>query len=226
MSYDLTDYVDVRERLRLFHAKYPDGSLQFEMTERATIAGKDLIIGRALAYRTPDDPRPGVGTAWEMVPGTTAYTRGSELQNLETSCWGRAIGSLGIGINAGIATAQEVAYAKARQVTTPAGDEDPGPTEPVWDDWTPPDPVDAARDRMGSYRTPSRVANPRGDDPATTKQLEALEKMVRKMGYEDLAGLLAAESSAMLGAPATIGALTKAHASVIFDAIKTYEGQR
>ena len=60
--------------------------------------GKKWVMGSACAYRTPDDQRPGVGTAWELVPGTTNFTRGSEIQNLETSACGRAIGTLGIGI--------------------------------------------------------------------------------------------------------------------------------
>jgi hypothetical protein len=73
-------------------------------------------MGRAYAYRTPDDGRPGIGTAWEPVPGRTPYTRGSEVQNLETSAWGRAIAALGVATKAGIATAQEVEGAQARRV--------------------------------------------------------------------------------------------------------------
>jgi hypothetical protein len=82
-----------------------------------------MIWGIAYAYRNPDDPRPATGTASELAQGKTAFTRGSELMNLETSAVGRAIGNLGIGIEAGLASKQEIQNAKNRQIepatTTP-----------------------------------------------------------------------------------------------------------
>jgi len=110
------DYVDVAARIAEFYTRFPDGSLQMDPPEWVEIDGAKFIMGRAYAYRTPDDGRPGIGTAWEPVPGRTPYTRGSEVQNLETSSWGRAIASLGIATRAGIATAQEVEGAQARRV--------------------------------------------------------------------------------------------------------------
>ena len=63
----------------------------------------------ALAYRAPDDPMPGIGTAWEPFPGRTPYTRDSELMNAETSAWGRAIvATLAADTNKGIASREEV----------------------------------------------------------------------------------------------------------------------
>jgi hypothetical protein len=73
-----------------------------------------IVIGRAYAFRHPGDEKPGVGTAQEYLPGKTNFTRGSEIQNLETSCWGRAIGALGIGIDKSIATREEVELAMER----------------------------------------------------------------------------------------------------------------
>jgi len=110
------DYVDVAARIAEFYTRFPDGSLQMDPPEWVEVDGAKFIMGRAYAYRTPDDGRPGIGTAWEPVPGRTPYTRGSEVQNLETSSWGRAIASLGIATRAGIATAQEVEGAQARRV--------------------------------------------------------------------------------------------------------------
>ncbi len=52
--------------------------------------------GVARAYRTSDDPLPGIGTASELIVGKSPYTNGSELQNLETACWGHACASLNI----------------------------------------------------------------------------------------------------------------------------------
>lgn len=105
---DLKGYVDVAERLAKFHERYPEGSLQGDFDLR--VVGEQLfLIYRAEAYRTPDDPRPGIGYAWEPVPGVTPYTKGSELMVGETSAWGRALAALGFEVHRGIASAQEVA---------------------------------------------------------------------------------------------------------------------
>jgi len=85
------DYIDVAARIAEFRDKYPTGSLQQVKYEFVQVAGKDWIVFTAAAFRTPEDPRPGVGTAWEPIPGPTPYTRDSEVQNAETSAWGRAI---------------------------------------------------------------------------------------------------------------------------------------
>lgn len=108
MSYDLKDYVTVAERLREFVKRYPDGSMQLDPVQFHEIEGKTWVIGRAYAYRTPDDQRPGIGTAWEVVPGMTPFTKFSEVQNVETSAWGRALAAIGIGIDKGVATWDEV----------------------------------------------------------------------------------------------------------------------
>jgi len=104
---DLSNYITVAERVAKFIEQHPEGSLtgSFEFTE---IAGEHLIVYTAKAYRHPEDKRPGVGTATEPYPGTTSFTKGSELMNAETSAWGRAIAAVGIVASREIATAQEV----------------------------------------------------------------------------------------------------------------------
>ena len=104
---DLSQYVEVSERIEKFYEKYPEGSLQgFYRVE--TIGEQTLIVYVAEAYRNPDDLRPGVGTASEPFPGKTNFTRDSELMNAETSAWGRAIAGLGFEVRRGIASANEV----------------------------------------------------------------------------------------------------------------------
>lgn len=115
MSFDLKDYITVQQRMAEFYKKYPEGSLQLDPPQITSVEGKTWAIGRAYAYRSPDDMKPGIGTAWEIVPGLTPYTRGSEMQNLETSCWGRALAAIGIGIDKGVATADEVRAAQHRE---------------------------------------------------------------------------------------------------------------
>jgi hypothetical protein len=119
MSYDISDYVDVKTRIELLYKKFPEASIQFEY--KGVMEGNpDFIWGVAYVYRTPDDPRPATGTCSELAQGKTAFTRGSELANLETSAIGRAIGALGIGLGKSMASKQEVTSAQARQVTPAA----------------------------------------------------------------------------------------------------------
>ena len=101
----MKDYVPVNERIGAFLAKHPDGSLQSEMVELSDTR----VVMRAYAYRTPDDPRPGIGYSSLEIPGRTPYTRGSEVENAETSAWGRAIAALGFEVKRCIASAEEVA---------------------------------------------------------------------------------------------------------------------
>lgn len=91
MAIDLDSYNTVPERIAEFAEKYPEGSLQQVEFQFVNFGGADWIVYTAAAYRTPDDQRPGHGTAWERVPGLTPYTKNSEMQNAETSAWGRAI---------------------------------------------------------------------------------------------------------------------------------------
>jgi hypothetical protein len=105
---DLADYVDVAERLAKFHERYPEGSLQGDYQVRE-IGEQTVIVYRAVAYRIPDDKRPGIGFASEPYPGKTGFTRDAELMNAETSAWGRALAALGFEVHRGIASKQEVA---------------------------------------------------------------------------------------------------------------------
>ncbi len=108
-GFALGDYVEVKDRIKMFYTAFPDGAL---VTDRAELwmdqEETPRVVVKALAYRTPDDPHPGVGWSWLELPGKTSYTRGSELENAETSAWGRAIGSLGIALDKSIASADEI----------------------------------------------------------------------------------------------------------------------
>ena len=124
MGFDLSDYVDVKTRIQEFHKLYPSGSIQFEF--KGLMPGRDdMMWGVATAWRTPDEVHPTTGVAAELINGKTGFTRNSELMNLETSAIGRAIGNLGIGIEAGMATSDEVAFAKERQRVIPSAEQDP-----------------------------------------------------------------------------------------------------
>lgn len=110
----MSDYIEVKDRVQAFYVKFPEGSLQSEY-EIVTIGEKIWIVVKAYAYRTPDDPRPGIGHAWESYPGTTPFTRTSELMVGETSALGRATAALGIAVSRSIASKNEVRAAEARK---------------------------------------------------------------------------------------------------------------
>ena len=119
-KFDLGDYVEVKDRIARFYDLFGQGRLVthgYELTREPD--DKPKVIVTAKAYRTPDDPLPGVGTSWMYLPGKTSYTAGSELENVETSAWGRAIGSLGILIDRSIASANEVDSKKGNDEAPP-----------------------------------------------------------------------------------------------------------
>lgn len=128
MSNFAADYVDVAERIRMFRDLYPEGSLRPAILERPfwIEAVPDVgprLVYVAAAYRHPLDPAPGIGSAWEPLPGKTPYTRDSELMVAETSAWGRAIVAvLAADTKRGVASADEV---RARRQPEPQG-------KPAW----------------------------------------------------------------------------------------------
>lgn len=101
---DMSDYVEVNERIMAFIARYPEGSLQAEIHTLTD----SLVVMKAYAYRTADDQRPGIGWSSLQIPGKTNFTRDAEIENCETSAWGRAIAALGFEVRRGIASRQEV----------------------------------------------------------------------------------------------------------------------
>lgn len=104
------DYIDVATRIVEFKKLWPQGSLvQVDLKFISDFAGKDWVVYTAAAYRSPDDQQPGIGTAWEPVPGPTRFTRDSEVQNAETAAWGRAmVAALAVDTRKGIASSEEV----------------------------------------------------------------------------------------------------------------------
>lgn len=96
MAFDLDpSYKEVPERIADFAAKNPNGRLRPVNPDQPykveVIGDKVFIVYTAACYLSPDDTLPGIGVAWEPFPGRTPYTKDSELQNAETSAWGRAI---------------------------------------------------------------------------------------------------------------------------------------
>lgn len=108
------DYVEVSQRIVDLYEKFPDAVLEGSWTVE-TFGALTSIVYTAKCWRKPDDPRPSVGIAMEEIPGRTPYTKGSEIQNAETSAWGRAIVAAGASQSKKIASANEVRSARARE---------------------------------------------------------------------------------------------------------------
>jgi len=121
---NLDNYIDVPTRIKEFREKYPEGTLQQVDLQFLELGGRAYVCFTAAAFRTPDDPRPGMGTAWEPVPGPTAFTKDSEVQNAETSAWGRAIIAVGAADASRIASREEVRNRTGddERETSPLGD--------------------------------------------------------------------------------------------------------
>ena len=121
-----SDYVDVAARIRDFRAAHPTGSLRpldpARPFEVLTIGDRTFVVVVTAAYRTPDDPMPGVGLAWEPFPGRTPYTRDSELMNAQTGSIGRAIVASLAGDTSRVASRDEV---RARAADRAAPEPDP-----------------------------------------------------------------------------------------------------
>ena len=121
------DYIDVATRIIEFREKYPTGSLQswkdpyvieVKMPDGSI---KSYMVYSAAAYRSPDDTLPGVGWAYEPIPGPTNFTRDSELQNAETAAWGRAmVAALAVDTKKGIASSEEVRNRQTKTTDAPA----------------------------------------------------------------------------------------------------------
>jgi hypothetical protein len=191
------DYIEVSERLRLFIEQYPNGSLQteWEMTERDT---EQWLVVKAYAFRYPDDQRPGIGHAWEPIPGRTPFTKGSELMVGETSAWGRALAAIGIAVHRGIASASEIRTAPGRADN----------------------PLAAKVADMGSYRTPSGGHKQEGTQLATAKQIGLLKGTMAKQNITEVMLADFCEEHLNFELPVDgLPALSKAAASVIIDAL-------
>lgn len=105
---NLEGYVPVDARLRMALQKYPELKVQEEGWKHVEIAGQNFLECVVWVFTTPDDARPTRGSVLEPFPGKTGFTRDSELMVGMTSALGRALGYLGLGIERGIASVDEI----------------------------------------------------------------------------------------------------------------------
>jgi len=104
------DYNEVADRVRGFNEEYPAGRIN-TFAQIMIANGKEHVSVRAEVWKTRDADAPdATGYSWLEVPGKTNFTRGSELENAETSAVGRALAFIGFYAKGeSLASKQEIA---------------------------------------------------------------------------------------------------------------------
>ncbi len=105
MAFDMSDYVEVKDRIRKFHEDYPEGVIWTSIEELT----ETRVTMTAYVMKTPDDVRPFSDSSFLNIPGNTSFTKGSELENASTSAVGRALAYMGYEVKKSIASKEEVA---------------------------------------------------------------------------------------------------------------------
>lgn len=108
MAFDLSEYVDVKTRLKQALALYPQLRIVEHRPEITQVGDQLFIECSVTVSRDPDDPIPVTAYIFEPYPGKTTFTKNSEQANGATSVLGRALGYMGLGIDKSIATSNEV----------------------------------------------------------------------------------------------------------------------
>lgn len=107
-------YVEVNERVKAFRFIYPRGSIR---TEQKYLIGDEP--NRIVSYRCEifdDDGNYLADGEAEEKENSSFINKTSFIENCQTSAIGRALGFVGLGIDGGIASYEEVANAQANQV--------------------------------------------------------------------------------------------------------------
>jgi len=114
--FNLEEYTTVRERIKMFWEKYPNGRLYTEILDWSD---KRFIV-KAEVYADRGDAFPiATGLANEIV-GSSNVNRDFALENCATSSLGIAIGNAGLGIDKQKASRDEMAKVIATKVVKPA----------------------------------------------------------------------------------------------------------
>lgn len=106
------NYAEVPQRVQAFRCLYPEG---FIITELVSNEGGVCVMKSTVGYYQNGEPVTlATGMAYEKE-GSSNINRTSYIENCETSAVGRALGMLGLGSEASIASAEEVATAIIQQ---------------------------------------------------------------------------------------------------------------
>lgn len=104
-----SEYAEVPQRVKAFRKVHPLGSIT---TEIISLEGGVVVMKATI--KSDDGTVLATGLAYEKE-GSTFINKTSYIENCETSAVGRALGFCGFGVDKSIASAEEVANAKANQ---------------------------------------------------------------------------------------------------------------
>jgi len=108
MAFDLSEYVDVKTRLKQALKVFPQLRIVEHRPEITQVGDQLFIECSVTVSRDPEDPIPVTAYMFEPYPGRTTFTKLSEQANGATSALGRALGYMGFGIDKSIASSNEV----------------------------------------------------------------------------------------------------------------------
>ena len=192
-AFNLGDYVDVPTRLAEALKRWPNLRIQETRPVIVTVDNQAYVEISCTVWRDDTDPLPTTAYCWEPIPGRTPYTKGSEMMNASTSCLGRALGFLGMGIGKSIASRNEV---QARQPAVVAE------VTPIRDDLEQP---------FGDTTDTKQYASPKQRGMIRAKAFE------KKIGTTDLMPYI----NKLLGTQYTsIEALSKSEASAVIESLQ------
>ena len=102
-------YAQVNERIKAFRQLFPEGSITTEIINM----DNGVVTMKAIVR---DNSEKILATGYANEKESSSYiNKTSYIENCETSAVGRALGFLGIGIDLGIASAEEVQNANANE---------------------------------------------------------------------------------------------------------------
>ena len=193
-AFNLGDYVDVPTRLAEALKRWPNLRIQETRPVIVTVDNQAYVEISCTVWRDDTDPLPTTAYCWEPIPGRTPYTKGSEMMNASTSCLGRALGFLGMGIGKSIASRNEI---QARQPAVVAD------VTPIRDDLEQP---------FGDTTDTKQYASPKQRGMIRAKAFE------KKIGTTDLMPYI----NKLLGTQYTsIEALDKREASQVIESLQS-----
>ena len=190
MAFDLSEYVDVKTRLKQALKVFPQLRIVEHRPEITQVGDQLFIECSVTVSRDPEDPIPVTAYMFEPYPGRTTFTKLSEQANGATSALGRALGYMGFGIDKSIASSNEVlgrqqgADDDRRQVVSIAR-----PT-PVLDSprETPTSVMGPRSKQIGEARLSAReqteASKPNNGGGATPNQIKMLTQMCAERGLD------------------------------------------
>ena len=175
-------YVEVNERIKFFRQE--DEYKNWTISTEFTIMDDDKCVCRAIVADTSQRIIAS-GHAHE-TQGSSNINKTSYVENCETSAIGRALAMMGIGIDASIASANEVTEAIAKQESTPSKSTPSSaaakPSRSVKTADRDPELMSKAIDYIKSQTDKAKAFKffmDKKGDQLTEKQIEGIKKFVR-----------------------------------------------